>query len=238
MIFSLIIPLIFKKMYRNSYTDDAISALEKGIDFLKSFLLHCDDLQKVFEKLYPKIIRTNNIEAMMLIIDLGFDVNTNNNHCILLCSCLSNNLKMMELLVKHGATIDIVDKEQKNVNKLLYNCCMINNVPTAKFLLDMKLDINMADGLLLIKACSYCGYDMVKLFLDYGADIYCNNGLALVEAAKFGRGDVVELLLDKGAYVDVFKNVKPKNNKYDKTFILLTERGVDPLLLLKLFMTR
>ncbi|XWV25696.1 ankyrin repeat domain-containing protein 17-like [Tupanvirus soda lake] len=227
-----------QKMNRNSHPNDAISALEKGIDSLKLFLLQCDNLDKAFDKLYPKIIRTNNIEAMRLIIDFGFDVNTNNKHSIILCSCMTNNLKMMELLVKSGASIDITDQEQKNVNKLLYNCCMINNVPTAKFLLDMNLDINMADGLLLIKACSYCGYDMVKLFLDYGADINSHNGTALIEAARFGRGDVVELLLDKGASTNVFTNVTAKNKKYDKTFILLTERGVNPLLLISLFMTR
>lgn len=200
----------------------------------------CDDVKKILSAVYQKIIQTNNIPMMEMIInDFSFDVKINDNDPIVRSSYITENYQMMNLLIRSGSDYDIKEiKPEGTVNKLLYNCCMNSEIKTIKMLLDLGLKANMANGLLLIISCRYRTFDVVELLLKNGADVNSQNDMPLVEAARFGRGDIVELLLQWGANVKVFSTLTLKKEKYDKTFNLLVSRGVDPLTLLKLFMTR
>jgi ankyrin repeat protein len=212
---------------------------EDKIKDLRNNLKKSDDLEEQLSIIYPKIIRTNNVEMMeMIITEFNFNVKINENDPIIKCSTVMNNGSMLKLLIKHGAEIEILGETPKNINILLYNSCLNNNIPAAKILLELGLKANMCNGHLLIISCKYGTIELVKLLIEFGANMNCQNGMALVEAAKFGKGDIVELLLELGVQVDIFKTIKPGRDKYDKTFNLLVGKGVNPLVLLKLFITR
>jgi len=95
----------------------------------------------------------------------------------LIDSCINNNIKKVESLIKQGADVNYINKD--GFNSLIYS---VNNIDILKILIKNGADVNIQDTtnqgytpLLLASSNRFMfpyieNYDTIKLLIDSGAD--------------------------------------------------------------------
>lgn len=115
-------------------------------------------------------------------------------------------MSIIELLLKHGATLDILDNVAQSA---LHWACREDRLDTVRFLLDQgaMIDrIGLDNKTALHSAVAGNQVKLVELLLEKGADINlpeCHHGrTALILAAENSDMDLLRLLIAKGAKLD------------------------------------
>jgi ankyrin repeat protein len=123
-----------------------------------------------------------------LLFNGGADINAPQNRGILQEACLSENLKVVEILISHGANVNATDE-----------------------VFDRGSSKYRTTGTPLQVACSTTNSNIVQLLLSEGANpnAQTNYSTPLQNACRLSRGDIVEGLLKNGA------NVNPQTSTHE-----------------------
>lgn len=208
----------YKEIIRNGSVYEFRDALENGAIWdhknLHSFL--------------REAICDGKVELVKMILEeLDVDINNSDHDFVGLCS-LYGNLEILKLLISHGANFC--------PERIFRNMAVYGHYDCTKFLLELGVSPNVAQGEPLVHNCRAGRYQFVKLLLEYGADIHIKEGSALIVAVEYGHYDIVQLLLDHGADTNAFDYLKsPQYKNCEKVYQLLTSYGVDPLLITKVY---
>jgi len=158
---------------------------------------------------------TNNLKWMKFLLENGVDVNYKNVLGMTLFHVMSanGNVEAMELLVDHGADVNILKPHIHALHEAVYK----GDEKTVKTLLRLKVDPNLALVIgaehFITRGCS--GYKVVLEIIE-------DKVIPLYIASSKGRAKIVELLLAAGA--DVNKGYNQNNG------ISFSEKG-EPLLI-------
>ena len=186
--------------------------LESGIEHNVSVISwiinygHTHILQKI----------VNNVERNNRSTSLVFGSDIMKNTRLLVLGCYSNNLDMVELILRHvdpecidmNLTSSIVSHFAGNITPLTLTCA-IGNLSIVQALLRNHANVNACNNLNispLFTASSHGHIDVVRYLLSSGADINLHNkyGLSpLFIASKEGKCDVVKCLLSSDADTNV-----------------------------------
>jgi ankyrin repeat protein len=118
----------------------------------------------------------------------------------------NDNLEAMRLLLKHGATTDIL---YNNLWLILHEASYYGHVGVMELLLQHNADVNARSKYKwtpLIWASAGGRVEVVQLLLERGADINAqseSDGTSLSRASSNGHLDVVRVLLEHGADVHI-----------------------------------
>ena len=155
-------------------------------------------------------VGSNHCETISQMIEDGtIHINYSNEaqRTILCCACGYGNLEMVNLLLDHGADVNLAD-----INGVTPLRQAVKNGYTeiVKLLLEHKANINCSvfgDTLMHIATCRGDGYlEIVKLLVEYGAaintfDYYRRTPLS--NACKYKNLKMVKFLIEHGANVHV-----------------------------------
>ena len=148
----------------------------------------------------------------------------------------SGHAKIVDLLLKSGANIDIADN---NGFTALHEAVFKAHKQCVDLLMDKGADVNIGDknGLTILHSAAYMGhYTCVKTLLKAGVNVNVTNemnGTAIFEAARKGHYRGMDMLIDAGA------DVNNKNSRgiaplhmtawyhYDQCTDLLLQAGAD-----------
>ncbi|MFD1954596.1 ankyrin repeat domain-containing protein [Paenibacillus thailandensis] len=109
----------------------------------------------------------------------------------------NKNMKIIELLLKHGANPNYMRAGKTALNYAVEN----DGIEMAKYLLDSGADPNVSTESAIWKAVEKGSTKMVKILLDYGADpnrTIVNNKYLLQFAKDSGLTEIAELLKNAG----------------------------------------
>jgi ankyrin repeat protein len=156
--------------------------------------------------------RDGDVERVQELIDAGTDVNdTTAGHgmpalaiAVDQASRDSGQVAVVELLLKHGADIDIRD----DMGRTLLVYALTNGAPVVKALLDAGIDVNAQDNLgrtAISSAITGQDDEVFDLLLEYGADVNLSSdgsSIELQSAIANNHVDRVVKLLDLGVDVN------------------------------------
>ena len=152
----------------------------------------------------------------------------------LLNACVNGRIEIAEFLIKKGADIEAVDKDDSTS---LVIACENGHIDIVKLLLKNGADINGATlrATPLAAACYNRHIEIVKLLIDRGADINQKDQVdqTLIQSACWADDkDLIEFMLDMGAdvnYVDSPEDWTLLRISSDNKAIvkLLLDRGAD-----------
>ena len=118
-------------------------------------------------------IQNNLHKKLTELLNNGIDVNKKYKEVIpLMFAIYQNDDKLVEILLKHGATPNVIDKH--GLYSPLSKACVMNRISTARLLLDSGADVNYQYNksetalTVAIKKCT--NFKLVKLLLDNGAN--------------------------------------------------------------------
>ena len=182
------------------------------------FILCCNHVNAENSKLnlndFIKAAINTNFLEMEKLLNKGADINYVDKVTKLSAlsyASYSNNIKVVDFLVKNGANIE---GDSKYPNNPIYFATLNNNVDIVELLINNGVDPNYAwedrGGTLLTQAVQMGKLEVVKVLLRYGANVnYCGNGKhsPLFRSIIYGRNDMMEYLLNKGAMLN-------KNDKF------------------------
>ncbi|KAL7913250.1 ankyrin repeat-containing domain protein [Trichoderma velutinum] len=124
------------------------------------------------------------------------------------------DVKMVQLLLDHGADINATGKGQL-LGTAFHAACKAGNLKIVRLLLERGADVNLQGGgygSALYSACQWGNLEVVRFLLENGVDVNApvrkimgRTGTALLTACSFWRNDeeMVHLLLDHGAHIRV-----------------------------------
>ena len=93
--------------------------------------------------------------------------------------------------------------------ELLKSYIIHNPIENIKsFIEEKKIDVNFAEGFMLIYSSLHNKLDIVKLLISHGANISIAKGRALKLATENGNTDIVEYLIENGAISKFYDNLK------------------------------
>ncbi|XP_063901840.1 uncharacterized protein LOC135121443 [Zophobas morio] len=155
--------------------------------------------------------RKDNRNIIKLLIEQGMDVNAQNGNgtTALQLACLQGVDENVEMLLDFGASINIVDKNNKNA----LHCASESpkdNRNIIKLLIEQGMDVNAQNGngtTALQRACLHGVDENLEMLLDFGASINIadkNNKNALHYASESWKDNrvIMKLLIEKGMDVD------------------------------------
>lgn len=140
-------------------------------------------------------LNTENSKIIQLMLDYNIKSNSNIKWepQALITACKLRNVKMVRLLLEHGA-----DPNAQN-SQALITASMNPNTEIIKLLLEHGADPNARNSQALLTASVNEDIEVIKLLLEYGANPNAKNSQALKTAISFGNTEIVELLLEYGA---------------------------------------
>lgn len=160
---------------------------------------------------YEKAIRSNNVEEVSKLISKGKDVNQIFGYfdqpAINLTVGFNESYDVLSLLLKNGAKVDAVDKD--NATSLI-KASQFASPKAVKLLLKYGANPNHIDkdgGFPLLAAVNSGNIDKVKLLLDNGADVNLRTGKLtfgyspLIAAVIKNNIEITKLLIKYGADV-------------------------------------
>jgi len=193
-----------------------------------------------------KAIKENNIQIARMLIEVGANVNIQNDYgdTPLIMATNKGGIYLVELLINAGADIDIQDT---NGDTALLSAIYNDYEDITKMwiivnlLIDAGANVNIQDeysgNTALINATKNDYKEIVKLLIDANADVNIRNvygDTALMFAAMKGNKDIVKLLIDAGANVNI-KNyqgvsalIKATFYNYPEVVRTLLKYGADP----------
>ena len=165
-------------------------------------------------------IQKNDIELVTESLKENIDINRTNENgdSPLLAAARIGNLKIMDLLLKHGAHINQLDARKRDILNIAISH---KNPKLAHWALDNKIDPTMVtsiyEGSALIYACHQGQVEIVKMLIKAGAPLNRINNLgwtALLETTVLGDGsekyqEITRLLVNAGAD----KSIKDRDGK-------------------------
>ena len=98
----------------------------------------------------------------------------------------AKNLKMIQLLVSHGATI---------TNEIFNS--IAGDYEGVKYIIDAGMDVNYDEGMPLRLAAKAGNINVIRLLLDSGAQITQRRYMVVKWSAEWGRVDILRFLLSK-----------------------------------------
>ncbi|MBN2981562.1 ankyrin repeat domain-containing protein [Cohnella algarum] len=146
------------------------------------------------DELTQAAFQNNSNDVANLLAD-GADPTQSN---AILVAAGNKNMKIMELLLKHGANPNYMRAGKTALNYAVEN----DDIEMAKFLLDSGADPNVSTESAIWKAVEKASTKMVKILLDYGADpnrTIVNNKYLLQFAKESGLTEIADLLKNAGA---------------------------------------
>jgi len=150
-----------------------------------------------------------NAEVVSLLVKYDVDVKDRDGRTPLHWAVKFGNRDAVEILLRHGASVDATDKYGFTPLKLALFEGSPKHIQIAKLLIEHGADVKSAFHMAVYTGSA----DLVKLFLEKGADIDAqdNNGdTALHIATRRGYLDVVKVLLEHGANANL-------RNKFGET---------------------
>ena len=159
------------------------------------------------------------IRFIQMLIDRGFDINSQNPICskrarnksFLQKACQCGKMEAIELLLQNGADVNLPPDGEGGETALQY-ACERGDLNLAKLLLQHGADVNPSpneDGgrTALQYACAKANIDLIKVLLAHGADINApaadyEGRTALQAATAAGNLNMVEFLVHHGADVN------------------------------------
>lgn len=181
---------------------DAVKSLvAQGIDI--------NELDKVGFNALHYAVKRQNTQMIEFLIKKGINVNAaslRNHTTPLLLAVFKCNKDIVELLLKHGADVNIVNKNSRSP---LYIACMTGNKDIVELLLKLGADVNKADcggGTPLYVATCKGHTDCVRIMLNYNANVdlatYASNNSPILIAAAYGFSEITKLLINETDQLD------------------------------------
>ena len=162
-----------------------------------------------YVSLLHAVLAKENLDAISLVLDLGADVNMENEHKRTpLCEAYRGHgrrLEVMRLILERGATPDIwYDDHDLLLHKALY----MGEAEVIRLLLQHNADVNApiySNYTPLHWASSVGQMNIAQILVEYGANINSPSdfGTPLFHASLNGHLQVVQLLLVRGADVHI-----------------------------------
>ena len=165
-------------------------------------------------------IQKNDIDSVTQSLNKNTNINNlnENGDSPLLAAARIGNLKVMDLLLEHGANINQLDARKRDILNIAISH---KNTKLARWALDNKIDPTMVtsiyQGSALIYACHQGQVEIVKMLIKAGAPLNRINNVgwtALLETTVLGDGsekyqEITRLLVNAGAD----KSIKDRNGK-------------------------
>lgn len=189
---------LFKAIKKNNYAA-VLRALDNGADLAATDRVNYTALHIVMGNTWdspPIDESTIQIAELLLSRDATIDARGNNQVTPLMLACERGSLEMVKLLVKNGANVDTVDKE--NNTPLHYIAKHVSNpdIPypeIAEILLSHMVDINIQNHL---------GDTPLHTLIRFSDSNACDE-------AKEKMYQLISMMVDKGA----IRDIKNKSNK-------------------------
>ena len=150
------------------------------------------DVQYDNNKAIIKASKNGRFEAVKLLIESGADIHAQNNLAII-CASENGRLEAVKLLIKYGANV------QAQNNLAIIYASYGGHLQIIKLLIESGADIHAQNNRAIIEASSKGHIKAIKLLIDSGADIHAQNNKALIMARYNNCAGVVQLLIENGA---------------------------------------
>jgi uncharacterized protein len=184
---------------RKCCTSVAAVLLEAGADPCASVTGSVTALHTAARLGWPK-----SCELLLARADLQLEAKDTYGRTALTYAASYGQLDNVQMLLQHGADVNIADDMSKR--PLDYACALLH-INVATCLLEAGADVNAADcdgNSVLMLAAQINSAAVVQLLLDHGADISITNKScqnALYKAAREGHVSIMELLLQRGCSI-------------------------------------
>jgi ankyrin repeat protein len=171
--------------------------------------------EESFDQLLLMATKAGELELVQSLLENGISANTKfepDEVTALMHAASKNFTEIAELLLQHGAHVDIQDG---NWDTALMWAAAKGNVPLTQLLLDHGADIHLKDkesDTALIWAAGRGHPQTIELLLQYGADINIkghNHDTPLMRAANMGHIEAIKFLLEHKADIHA-KNLDGK----------------------------
>jgi len=174
----------YKKLKIYKYLDD--------IEMVKTIIESGGDINRIYKKtgdsaLFFALDSSISIEVMMLLLESGIEVNTQNkmgDSVVHICK----DLDRLKLLIDYGANVNLVNKASLTP---IFGCVDVNR---ATLLVENGADLNVKDnkGQHFLKSLHVSNFDLMKIFIDKGMNRFIEkNGLTL--DAFFEKWSTIEV---------------------------------------------
>ncbi|XP_064635083.1 ankyrin repeat and KH domain-containing protein mask-1-like [Lineus longissimus] len=175
--------------------------------------MHLDEL----ENCMITALRVNDKRLMVRLLNLGASPDKAGDINLLVFACRKGRKSAVEILVNHGANVNIEPKYTKFWGTPLIAAVMQDDLDMVNILLDKGADVNQLMGnpffagaaSALMQACEYGRYRIVDELLSRGADVRQTNceGMGVIHITILGRLNkdtirIVDLLLLNDADVN------------------------------------
>ena len=175
------------------------------------------------------------IDVVKLLLKHGADPNLGQNKP-LNAACSKGDLELVEILMEHGAKLQIPSGNDKNTE--LVEASKGDNLQLVEYLISKGADVNYANGKnsAITAACEYSSVEMVELLLNCGADVNLvtsTGDTGLIVACERDEAVLVRVLVGRGADMIMYNRggSSPFLTAYENENLemvdLFLERGID-----------
>lgn len=170
-----------------------------------------------------KRVRPNyNIDHIRFLLPCAnINAESNDKKTALNLACEGGRMDIIELLVQHGATLNVTERA---VRRALVDTVEDNNIPVFRFLMDRGADPNcsVCSNITVLMTASKLGrLDMVRSLVERGANVNTGTGLFLLDYRNIGKS-ILNYVLSK-----IDTEPEPQKGIYRNIARCLNDRGAD-----------
>jgi ankyrin repeat protein len=159
-----------------------------------------------------KSVKEGDNQLLLNLISNGEDVNQEQDGVpLLFVACQNGNLKIVKILIEHGA--DVNKSEKSSDSTSILTAAQHGYLKIVELLIEHGADVNKVNSYgatPLILASDRGHIEMVKVLLKAGAQVNLagsRNRTSLFFAIEQANQELIELLIDKGANVNHIDNI-------------------------------